>query len=234
MTYDPQKHHRQSIRLQQYDYSWPGAYFVTICVREKKCVLGDIVNGVMQLSVWGQIVHEFWDAIPDHFPNVSVDGRVTMPNHGHAIVKIDHSCRGAVAAPHVAVPHVGALRVAAPHIATPNVAASDEAMSDDAASPDGNASGEMGGVTDEEMGEGTSPLRPTLGQIVAYYKYQTTKRINELRGTPGIPFWQRNYWEHVVRDEFDLNRIQHYIENNPLRWREDQLNPVVPPHPTKR
>lgn len=77
------------------------------------------------------------------------------------------------------------------------------------------------------MGEETSPLRPTLGQIVAYYKYQTAKRINELRGTPGLPFWQRNYWEHVVRDEIDLNRIRQYIANNPLRWHEDQLNPIV-------
>lgn len=197
MTYDPQKHHRQSIRLRQYDYSWPGAYFVTICVREKECVLGEIVNGEMQLSDWGRIVHTFWDAIPEHFPNVFIDGRVTMPNHMHAIINIDHDRRGAVAAPNIA----------APNIAAPFA---------------------------ENAGEETSPLRPTLGQIVAYYKYQTTKRINELRGTPGVPFWQRNYWEHVVRDDIDLNRIRQYIENNPLRWHEDQLNPIVPPRPTKR
>lgn len=197
MTYDPQKHHRQSIRLRQYDYAWPGAYFVTICVREKECVLGDIMNGAMRLSEWGQIVHEFWDAIPNHFPNVIVDGRVTMPNHGHAIINIGYDRRGAVAAPN-------------------------DATSNTATRPAG------------KTGEETSPLRPTLGQIVAYYKYQTTKRINELRGTPGIPFWQRNYWEHVVRDDIDLNRIRQYIENNPLRWHEDQLNPIVPPRPTKR
>ena len=202
MTYDPQKHHRQSIRLRQYDYSWPGAYFVTLCVREKDCVLGEIIDGEMRLSQWGRIVHEFWDAIPDHFPNVSVDGRVTMPNHGHAIINIDHDRRGAVAAPHDAAPHV--------------------ATSTNAAHPAVETGGE------------TPPLQPTLGQIVAYYKYQTTKRINELRGMPGVPFWQRNYWEHVIRDEIDLNRIRQYIENNPLRWHEDQLNPIAPPRPSKR
>ncbi len=202
MKYDPQKHHRQSIRLRQYDYSWPGAYFVTLCVREKECVLGDIVDGEMRLSEWGHIVHTFWDAIPEHFPNVSIDDRVTMPNHGHAIIKIDYDRRGAVSAP---------------DIAAPNVAAPVDAAS-----------------TIGEQGEGTSPLRPTLGQIVAYYKYQTTKRINALRGTPGVPFWQRNYWEHVVRDEIDLNRIRQYIASNPRRWHEDQLNPIVPPRPTKR
>jgi REP element-mobilizing transposase RayT len=197
MKYDPQKHHRRSIRLRQYDYSWPGAYFVTICVREKECVLGEIIDGEMRLSEWGRIVHEFWDAIPDHFPNVSIDGHVTMPNHGHAIIKVDYDRRGAVTAPNDA----------APNDTAPN-------------------NGEMGGET--------PPLRATLGQIVAYYKYQTTKRINAVRGTPGVPFWQRNYWEHVVRDEIDLNRIRQYIENNPLRWREDQLNPIAPPRPTKR
>jgi REP element-mobilizing transposase RayT len=215
MTYNQQKHHRQSIRLHQYDYSWPGAYFVTICVREKECMLGEIIDGEMQLSEWGRIIHEFWDAIPVHFPNVSIADRVTMPNHGHAIIKIGHDRRGAVAAPMVAAP---------------TVAARNDAMSDDTALHGGSMRGETG----EETGEETSPLRPTLGQIVAYYKNQTTKRINELRGTPGVPFWQRNYWEHVVRDEIDLNRIRQYIENNPLRWHEDQLNPIVPPRPTKR
>lgn len=216
MTYNPQKHHRQSIRLRQYDYAWPGMYFVTICVREKECVLGEVIDGEMRLSEWGRIVHEFWDAIPVHFPNTSIDGRVTMPNHGHVIIKIDHDRRGAVAATAVAAP-----AVAAPNHATPN-----DAAPNDAAHPVGETGGERGGET--------PPLRPTLGQIVAFYKYQTTKRINELRGTPGVSFWQRNYWEHVVRDEIDLNRIRQYIENNPLRWHEDQLNPIMPPRPTKR
>ncbi len=196
MIHDPQKHHRQSIRLRQYNYSWPGAYFVTICVRGKECLLGEIIDGEMHLSEWGRIVHEFWDAVPVHFPNVSIDCHVTMPNHAHVIIDIDPDRTGAVAAPRIAMPH----------------------------------DGKMG----EETGEETSPLRPTLGQIVAYYKYQTTKHINALRGTPGLPFWQRNYWEHIVRDDIDLNRIQQYIGNNPLRWREDQLNPIMPPRPTKR
>jgi putative transposase len=87
-----------------------------------------------------------------------------------------------------------------------------------------------------EKGEGTSPLqggqveKPALGQTVAYYKYQTTKRINQMRDMPGTPFWQRNYWEHVVRNDGELNRIREYIENNPARWAEDQLHPDAPPN----
>lgn len=69
-----------------------------------------------------------------------------------------------------------------------------------------------------------------LPKIIGYLKMNTAKRINELRGTPGARFWQRNYWEHVVRNDSDLNRIWQYIETNPQRWREDQLNPSSPPN----
>jgi putative transposase len=81
-------------------------------------------------------------------------------------------------------------------------------------------------------GAATAPLRnmhrPTLGQVVAFFKYQTTKRINALRGTPGAPVWQRNYYEHIIRNEVDLARIREYIVHNPLRWELDQLHPDNP------
>lgn len=66
--------------------------------------------------------------------------------------------------------------------------------------------------------------------MVAYYKYETTKAINAVRGVPGGSFWQRN-WEHVIRNEVSLNRIREYIENNPALWAEDQLHPDASPNP---
>ena len=80
-----------------------------------------------------------------------------------------------------------------------------------------------------EGGE-TPPRQPTLGQIVAYYKYQTTKAINLMRGMPGAKFWQRNYWEHVIRNEAEMDRIREYIETNPARWSDDQLHPAAQPN----
>ncbi len=62
---------------------------------------------------------------------------------------------------------------------------------------------------------------PTLGQIVAFYKYQSTKCVNQIRGTPGAPVWQRNYYEHIIRDLNDLSRIREYIRTNPLRRETD-------------
>lgn len=70
-----------------------------------------------------------------------------------------------------------------------------------------------------------SPVRGSLATIVRAFKAVTTRRINELRGTPGEPFWQRNYYEHVIRDDRSLRQIRQYIADNPLRWATDSENP---------
>ena len=189
MAYDPDKHHRHSIRLPQYDYAQPGVYFVTICTHKHECVLGDVIDGVMTLNDWGTVADRFWDEVSAHFHGVAVDAHAVMPNHVHANIVIvrDPLRRGEVASPSMAT--------------TPAA----------------------------ELGGETPPLQPTLGQIVAYYKYQTTKAINLLRGMPGAKFWQRNYWEHVIRNEAEMDRIRDYIETNPARWSDDQLHPDARP-----
>ena len=81
--------------------------------------------------------------------------------------------------------------------------------------------------------EGRASLwRPpkSLGAFIAGYKSIVTKRINQLRELPGTPFWQRNYWEHVIRDDQSLRQIREYIQDNPARWTEDQLHPNAPPN----
>jgi REP element-mobilizing transposase RayT len=70
----------------------------------------------------------------------------------------------------------------------------------------------------------TAPLPEPLGKIIAYFKYQTTKHINETRATPGAPVWQRNYYEHIVRHDRELNAIRRYIHDNPRRWALDRDN----------
>ncbi len=75
-----------------------------------------------------------------------------------------------------------------------------------------------------------APPSGSLGAIVGNLKSITSRRINRLRGTPGIPFWQRNYWEHVIRNEASLQRIREYIRANPARWAKDQLHPSMAPN----
>jgi len=59
---------------------------------------------------------------------------------------------------------------------------------------------------------------------MAGFKSSVTKQINSLRGTPGMPVWQRNYHDRVIRDEGEMSRIWNYIESNPARWEDDQVN----------
>jgi putative transposase len=88
VKYSLRKHNRRSIRLKGYDYTRPGAYFVTFCTQNRACILGEIVRGDMRLSPIGQIAHNFWSMVSDHFPNIEVDPFIVMPNHVHAIITI--------------------------------------------------------------------------------------------------------------------------------------------------
>jgi len=68
----------------------------------------------------------------------------------------------------------------------------------------------------------------SLGALVAGFKSAVTRQVNEIRNAPGVKLWQRNYWERVVRDDDELNRIREYIRTNPVRWEMDQLYPGQP------
>jgi REP-associated tyrosine transposase len=170
---------RRYIRLKDYDYAQAGAYFVTICTRDRECLFGEIAGSEMRLNEIGQIMADEWIRAPRIRPYVELDEWIIMPNHLHGIVVI------------MAGGMVGATRRVAP---TP---------------------------TDRPTG----PKSGSLGAIIGQFKSITTKRINTLRGAPGASIWQRNYYEHIVRDDRDLARIREYIANNPLQWKTDRNNP---------
>ena len=85
-----------------------------------------------------------------------------------------------------------------------------------------------GDRVDHVGAHGRAPLRrapKSLGSLVAGFKSTVTKRINQMRCTPGQPVWQRNYYEHVIRNERELDAVRQYIVDNPARWPEDRENP---------
>ena len=88
MKYDPDKHHRRSIRLKGYDYSQAGAYFVTICTQDRECLFGDVVDGEMRLNDAGQMVHRIWNDLSVKYPDIEMDEFVVMPNHVHGIIML--------------------------------------------------------------------------------------------------------------------------------------------------
>lgn len=195
---------RRATRLRRYDYRQPGAYFVTICVQNRKCVFGEIVDGQMQSNEIGKIVIEYWNHIPQHFSAVELGEYVIMPNHIHGIIVLGNvGARGPRPPSSVSV----GARSPRPHTRSHN------------------NTGVEPQSTQNHRDEGPAP---TLGQVVAYFKYQSTKYINQRHNTPGTRIWQRNYYDHVIRDDIDLQRIHEYIMNNPMQWELDQLHPDNP------
>lgn len=176
---NPHSHHRRSIRIKEYDYTSPGAYFVTLVTYQRDCLFGEIRDAKMALNDLGSIADECWRAISEHFPFVELDAYVIMPNHVHGIIVIRES--------------VGARHVCPSGYASP-----------------------------QQPPRGPAPR--SLGAIVGSFKSAVTKRIGRELNATGI--WQRNYYEHIIRNEKDLQRITDYIEMNPLRWNEDDENPV--------
>jgi REP element-mobilizing transposase RayT len=216
MAYDPHKHHRRSIRLKGYDYSRNGLYFVTICLKNGLCLLGDVVDGEMKLNQAGEMVEKAWLDLPNRFPQVELDAFRVMPNHFHSILgilNVDHvSAEGATTrvAPTIVSDEVGAGLVPA-------------------LIPKTNA--------DDQVGAGLvpAPIRKTLGDIIGAFKSITTNEyivgVHELVWEP-FPgkLWQRNFYEHIIRNERTLNAIRDYIINNPVNWLADQLHPNASPN----
>ncbi len=93
MPYDPQRHHRRSIRLRGYDYSNAGVYFVTLCVRDRICLFGEVLDGAMRLNDMGRKVEGLWKELPSRFPRVAIDEFVVMPNHFHGIIVLENDNR---------------------------------------------------------------------------------------------------------------------------------------------
>ena len=181
--------------MKGYDYSSDGAYFVTICAREREALLGEVVDGVMLSNDVGRLVDEIWHGLPRHFPNMELNEWVVMPNHVHGIIWI-------ASRPEKAIHGDVGARFSRPE-------------------QDAN-----GGARSSEKGGRTPPLRRTLGQAVAYFKHQSTKAINVAWDdpNPAIPVWQRNYYERIIRNDEELDRIRQYIRDHPKNWDQDPEN----------
>ncbi len=91
MTLYKNKYRIESGRLQKWDYSWPGYYFITICIKDRQCLFGKISNDKMELSDFGKIAEKYWEQIPEHFNNIKLDEYVIMPNHIHGILIIKNN-----------------------------------------------------------------------------------------------------------------------------------------------
>ncbi|WP_428610306.1 hypothetical protein [Sedimenticola sp.] len=82
------QHNRRSLRLPGYDYSHPGAYFITLCTQHRRCLFGKIIDGTMKLNRAGEMIQTTWNDIPQHYIGAEIDQFVIMPNHLHGILML--------------------------------------------------------------------------------------------------------------------------------------------------
>lgn len=189
MSFNPDIHHRRSVRLPGYDYSQNGAYFITICTQNRECLFGEIQKPVgadpcvrppnrlyslsPKLNDTGKMIDKWWIKLKNNFPHIELDEYVIMPNHLHGIIFINDD----------------QLR--------------------------------------KEKGR-THGAAPT-GRMVQWFKTMTTNEyIRRVKNGHWKPFpgrlWQRDYYEHIIRNEESLEKIREYIVNNPMNWDQDEMN----------
>ena len=204
MKYDPTKHHRRSIRLKGYDYHNAGAYFVTICTKNRECVLDDpIINA---------IIHNVWYALPSWFPTIELDEFVVMPNHTHFVVWNN-----------VGTPLAGILDAGNADEGAPN-------MDGGAPNMDGGKPNMDGGKPRPYKIPKPQKINtaPALGDIVGAFKSLVFKvyldwiEVND--PSRRAKFWQGNYYEHIIHNDRELNAIRQYIIDNPMNWNLDRDN----------
>lgn len=177
MLNQPARFGRRSIRLKGKDYAQPGAYFVTILVKNRCELFGTIHQGMPELSALGRIAREHWLEIPKHFPWVDIEPFVIMPNHIHGIITIGEDTRKGTTC---------------------------RALT----------------TRSEQFGQ---PVHGSIPTIIRSYKSAVTRCASQESDRSNI--WHRGYYEHIIRNEIELQKICDYILTNPLNWNDDQLNP---------
>ncbi len=194
-------YNRINLRLPDYDYSTEGIYFITIVTQKRKCLFGSIRDNEMILNSAGLMVNEVCKEIPQNISSVELSPYQIMPNHFHALIHIKHNLQNIISDRnllkqmdfHQSEQNVGAdLRVCPGQ--PQRVAPTEELVS--------------------------------LQNFVQRFKSLTTTRyINGVHSYNWPHFelrlWQRNYYEHVIRNENDYRNLAEYIISNPQNWEKD-------------
>lgn len=200
------KYRIPSARLQNWDYSWNAAYFVTICTQKQLLYFGEILDLKMHLSEIGQIAEKYWKEIPLHFPFVELGDFIAMPNHVHGIIFINKPDNNETHP--VETPDTGVFdRMGTPIMfETPR-------------------SGVSTGATPRTAAASKKWNRGTLGVIINQYKRICTIKAQKIYA--GFA-WQPRFYDHIIRDDQSFQRISEYIQNNPLNWHTDKFNVETP------
>ena len=185
---------RKILRLNNFDYSRIGSYFITICSFENRYLFGKIKNGQMDRSYLGKIIENLWLTIQERFPGVILGEHIVMSNHFHGIIILEGKREATE----------GQLK----REATERLPFAESPMINN---------------------RGGSKAAPSVPQIMHWYKTWTSNEYFRYLKTnfPGkgyLKIWHRSYYDHVIRDIPDYERISEYIANNPKRWDADRFS----------
>jgi putative transposase len=205
MKYNPDIHHRRSIRLKGYDYSQAGLYFVTICTQNRECFFGNITNGEMNLNDAAQMVERWYLELENKFPDIKCREHITMPNHFHCIIE-----------------NVG-LKTNGENVSNNSNVGADLRVCPSC----GNGGGEHMPNEGEHMPNEGEHIGSPLHRVVQWFKTMSSNEY--IRGVKNHDWqrfngklWQRNYYENIISDEEFHYQISEYIVNNPLKWDTDK------------
>jgi REP element-mobilizing transposase RayT len=199
MTLFKNKYRAETTRLKGWDYARDGYYFITVCIKNRVCLLGDVVDGTMKLNEYGKIVKDCWFDLPNHYSNIKLDAFCIMPNHIHGIIIINNG----------------------------NVDTGFKPVSTPVPKPSGivDTGFKPVSTTTPHTAPHTTPppkKRHGLFEFVRALKTFSARRINELRKSVGDEVWQSRFHDRIVRNNNALQRIRYYIENNPKAWQHDK------------
>lgn len=230
-NFNPDFHHRRSVRLPGYDYSRPGHYYVTICLRDIRCMLAVVHRGSgphaspsLRLTRLGEVADRYWREIPLHFPHVVPDDYVIMPDHMHGIL---HLCRRAaghaergIHREHDEHDRTGVVEGTAVDVGIRHGVRPGGVNPDTGTPVDGCIDVSVNRIVPREPARRIAafqrPIAGSLPVIVSQYK-GAVRRWARGNGFPSFQ-WQRSFHDHVVRNEAELARIRRYIRDNPAKF----------------
>ena len=216
--YNPNIYARKSLRLKWYDYSSKGLYFITICVNKSICLFWDISHGKHHTFESARMIEFYWKKLEEKYNHIKIHDYIVMPNHFHGIIEITKIwwpcdckiCRGTPCGYPRTETHI--LRTAT---YIPEITCAPEKI---------EKQGTHKGYPYEECPYNKN----VLWNIIGTFKSETTNAyIKGVKKKKWEPFykklWQRNYYEHIIRDESGYLNISQYIRDNPAKWREDKF-----------
>jgi len=225
-----------STRLQNWDYGWNSIYFITICTKDHEHCFGKIIDKTIELSAIGLLVHQFWCEIPDHFPFISLDAFVIMPNHIHGILIIDKENDGRYemgtesdldldsdSHSDIVEKRHCLFSTTPPGLFNTPPTPPPSTIKTPIKSP---------GISNTNAKSSNIPADITIGHnrfqnqgsnnissIIGSYKSIVSRNVHLIY--KGFS-WQTGFYDHIVHSDREFDRISQYIDNNPENWAKDK------------